>query len=686
MDKDFDVHFTVHPGIFQVLGGQLVSDTLRALSELVKNSYDADASVAEVSFEEKPTRSIVVSDDGHGMSLLEIRKGWLQIGTPLKRDRTESEEKGRPYSGSMGIGRLAAFSISDQVVLETGRNLRNWFRVSLSLKKLSSARSFDDLSVPVSRVETPALNHGTIIRLLNPEWWPTEEEMENLKRRLSLLRGPKEKSEFRVVVSYDGRTQELVLEEELPTPPLTVTARIQSDHRAKYRILADPGLYQGSHASREKIKETGWEFVSRDNFPLLGGARLVSFWYPRGDRPAGDYWQRIDADSLRDITGVRLYRDGIRVLPYGEPGNDWLGLEAKYVRAGATSRRPRPSGLVGWISVSRLANAELIDTANREGLLENEAFHQLSEFANEAFTHLAEVRRQIEPVIREPRQLTERVLGKALRGVSKLKAAVEESPKLASQVEFLENVLDAVRAEFELISLYRDRLTAGNLVRFVLHDVGASLRITSELLEAAAAEKCDVPSHAQALRIVNALVPRVLGAYSLLKGAGRSGAYRRSTFDASALTRSIVDQFKSTLSSQVSFRVDANSIMVKAREADVWSLVVNLVHNAATSGEFDPGRPTVFPPSREVVVRLRRRGDDLLIECEDNGPGLPDKPEGWIWEPFNSTRRGGGSGLGLWIVSDLVTWYGGTKEATETKHFSSGALFRITLPRIVANA
>src|SRR5439155_25030423 len=166
---------------------------------------------------------------------------------------------------------------------------------------------------------------------------------------------------------------------------------------------------------------------------------------------------------------------------------------------------------------------ELLDTDNRDGLLENQAFLDLVKFAEEAFAHLSEVRRQIEPVIREPRKLTDRVLGKAISGVAELRTAVEDSPKLVRQVEFLEEVLDAVRAEFELISLYRDRLTAGNLVRFVLHDVGPSLKMTQELLETALLEKCDIPSHAQAFKLVNAVLPRVLGAYMLLRGAPRSG-------------------------------------------------------------------------------------------------------------------------------------------------------------------
>src|SRR3989442_15303241 len=117
MPSEIRVPFTVHPGIFQVLGGQLVSDKLRAISELVKNAYDADASHVKVNFKDSDEHQITIEDNGNGMDLSTIRNGWLQIGTPLKRMSTVSPRKHRPFSGSMGIGRLSAFSISDEVVL-----------------------------------------------------------------------------------------------------------------------------------------------------------------------------------------------------------------------------------------------------------------------------------------------------------------------------------------------------------------------------------------------------------------------------------------------------------------------------------------------------------------------------------------------------------------------------------------
>jgi C4-dicarboxylate-specific signal transduction histidine kinase len=76
---------------------------------------------------------------------------------------------------------------------------------------------------------------------------------------------------------------------------------------------------------------------------------------------------------------------------------------------------------------------------------------------------------------------------------------------------------------------------------------------------------------------------------------------------------------------------------------------------------------------------------DYILQVDDNGPGLPNKPDGWIWERDNSTRgTEGGSGLGLWIVQDIARGMGGWATAAATKKFGTGAEFRIAFPGVGA--
>ena len=79
--------------------------------------------------------------------------------------------------------------------------------------------------------------------------------------------------------------------------------------------------------------------------------------------------------ELDAYCGVSLYRDEFRVLPYGEAGDDWLGLDAR--RINVPSRRVGNRNIVGLVNISHDRNPRLKDKTNREGLQENGAFEDL---------------------------------------------------------------------------------------------------------------------------------------------------------------------------------------------------------------------------------------------------------------------------------------------------------------------
>ncbi len=680
MAKDLQIPIRVHPEILKILGQYLVIDSVRAASELVKNSYDADATEVVLEFTDDGEREISIQDNGTGMTPSEIRNGWLQIGTPMKRRRKISRRFGRPMSGSMGIGRLAAFSLGEQVVLETGVNRNNWYRVTLDLPKLLKFSDFARLKAQARIMQTAPAEHGTIVRVKKPRWWPDKDEVDALKLRLAMIRGPDEVQDFKVFLAHSGVKEELGLEEALPVPPLVLSGRVLPNGKARYEIKAENALYEGE----ESIREDGWTKTSKESYGNLDGVEIEARWYPRGDRPSVEYWRTtVPRDTLAETAGVRVYRDGIRVLPYGEKGNDWLRLEKKYVAAGARERRARPGNVVGWVLITRERNPGLEDTANRDGLLAGDAFNELVSFSGRAFDFVAEVRRELEPLVSKPRVVNERAVGDALRSAEDLEEHVRDSPEALALIKGIEQLLVAVKDEYDLMSLYRDRLTAGNLVRLIMHDVGVSLQSSSDLIAESAQTPCSEDLHSQTLPIVEDLVPRLLGAYSLLKGSGRSGAYRRSRVDVVSLAQSIKERFESTLRMKLLMAIEGEDVTANLREADLWAVLVNLVHNAVTSDEYEQAGERQFPQERRVILSVRGDHGDLVLECEDNGPGLPDKPKGWIWQPFNSTREEGGSGLGLWIVADVATWYAGSYSASVSTRFSQGSMFSVVLPGVV---
>jgi nitrogen-specific signal transduction histidine kinase len=107
----------------------------------------------------------------------------------------------------------------------------------------------------------------------------------------------------------------------------------------------------------------------------------------------------------------------------------------------------------------------------------------------------------------------------------------------------------------------------------------------------------------------------------------------------------------------------------------------NLARNAAEAIASADARPSVPPgaPRGTFTVRVRRRADDaLLIDCEDDGPGIPEEIRERLFDSFATHGKVGGTGLGLAIVRKVVDDHGGTIEVDSEP---GRTVFRIILPR-----
>jgi signal transduction histidine kinase len=120
------------------------------------------------------------------------------------------------------------------------------------------------------------------------------------------------------------------------------------------------------------------------------GPFRLRLWYyqdKNDSRLAADQWTLI-SKKLNLFGGLMIYRDGLRVLPYGRPEFDWLRME---------ERRSKGAGyyffsyrrLFGYVSINRHENSQLIDKAGREGLIINNAYRGFRETLEDFFIYLA---------------------------------------------------------------------------------------------------------------------------------------------------------------------------------------------------------------------------------------------------------------------------------------------------------
>jgi hypothetical protein len=115
--------FRANAHLLKLLGDELIGDDRLAVFELVKNSYDADATVVDVTLNLKEEQSniIVWDKDGNGMDENTILTKWMEIGTDSKRNQNKIRSKkfDRLPLGEKGIGRLAVHKLGTKLIVNT---------------------------------------------------------------------------------------------------------------------------------------------------------------------------------------------------------------------------------------------------------------------------------------------------------------------------------------------------------------------------------------------------------------------------------------------------------------------------------------------------------------------------------------------------------------------------------------
>lgn len=114
------LNFDVTTGLKRVLGRELITDDQVAVFEMVKNSFDANATTVHIYF--GPDR-IIVADNGDGMSLDDLHNKWLLVAYSSKRESPTKDFRdlaaGRHFAGSKGIGRFSSDRLGEALDLRT---------------------------------------------------------------------------------------------------------------------------------------------------------------------------------------------------------------------------------------------------------------------------------------------------------------------------------------------------------------------------------------------------------------------------------------------------------------------------------------------------------------------------------------------------------------------------------------
>ena len=358
---------------------------------------------------------------------------------------------------------------------------------------------------------------------------------------------------------------------------------------------------------------------------------------------------------------VYLYRDGVRVYPYGNPDDDWLKIDVTrgVGRAGDFFSNDQ---IIGWIEITQEGNPELRDKTNREGLIE--AGGAVEDFVFLIGTFLSYVKQY--PFGRYQQKQRKKNLAKSVREgvVAKRLTVLQESLEKAGQAaraRDVSTIATEYQRERDFLSrraeMTEDLAGVGLSVEMASHDImlllGRAQEIGIKLARTAREGSIEgVPEQADMLvGVLHQIVTGMRDVQSLFKSSRR----RRKKLRVEPILdkiHAIYSGLLQKLGIKYSKSVLGTSPLVASTtDGVVMQVLINLFDNAAYW--LDTTAPSV---SREIRVTLD--GDRGELVFADSGPGVNVEDESYIFEPFFSGKGQEGRGLGLYIARQLLERYG----------------------------
>jgi signal transduction histidine kinase len=658
------IHFKFSPKILQRLGEELVPNPDQGIIELVKNSYDADATECKIGLVNISNTGgvIVISDNGIGMDKDTINEGWLVLGRSKKANR-QVTPLGRLPAGNKGLGRLAALQMGSQVTLITRPQNQPGVEYCLTINwdDFQEADVVEDVPFDIQQRSTDK-QHGTEIIVSNLKTIFTKEDIQRLAKELLLLADPfASKSGFNIelIAPEFSKIAKQVNNTYFNESEYHLKANINEFGIAEATVLDWQGkiLFHAEHSelSQEPYKTPLTEF---ELWVFLLNPQSFSARNASVSTTQVRQW-------LAHAGNVRLYHRGLRVKPYGDQDDDWLRLDN--ARARNPEVRPSTKTVIGRVIVND-PDDMLLQKTDRLGFIENEAFLELKRFAIDVLEWMAKERLKITENKREtikqqiPRDITE---AKArIEEVIKTEVPQESRPKVRGAFQQYETVTERqTQVLRDDLQLYRSLATAGTTAAVFAHESGKPVDSIQKIARRIENKGREILKE----KYEQYLGQPVAMLYDVAKSLLRFSNFPLHLLKREKRRTGVVDVhnvIEDTLKLFKSF-FDDGQIAVIQEKADgkpciygssalLEAIIINLLTNSINAFNVEGGRIV----GRKVIIRTEVVGNNLKIKVLDNALGINNIKVDEIWLPGKTTREGG-TGLGLTIVRDSVTDLGG---------------------------
>ncbi|MGH2502315.1 MAG: ATP-binding protein, partial [Ktedonobacterales bacterium] len=436
------------------------------------------------------------------------------------------------------------------------------------------------------------------------------------------------------------------------------------------------GSFDARQALRERFTDAGGELRA----PVCGPFKLsLHAWDldTAGLRRAS--MDRRMRDTLRTSCGVRIYRDGFRVWPYGERDDDWLELNQR--RVNNPTLRISNNQVVGFVEITQRDNPDLRDRTSREGMIDTAAYFDLRALVLGVLELLEErrfsTRRETAPAAAPAGEEHDEVL----RRVQEARASAAGG---AGWLAALQTIEQTYRQQM------RDQQTR---YEYVARLAGLGL-MAERMTNAFADAVTDASAHLQVLRnelavganVSNALPARLerqagyldtlSGLLDLMEPLYRPSQSSSEPLDVAAVAQDTLALFEAPLQALgvQSAVTQEGSLTAHMDRAHLMQSFLCLIDNALRS----LGSSGVSSPELRIHVFSHPRRAGIIVA--DNGPGVRADQRKLIFQPYFSGRRDG-AGLGLHVARDILALYNSTIQLQTPPELLPGASFLILLDR-----
>lgn len=662
------------------LGEQLIKSESVAILELIKNAYDADATLVKVRMNQidKPSDGLIeIEDNGSGMDINTVTNIWMEPGNTHKKEIVDSAKRsqlGRLPIGEKGIGRFGVHKLGKKIEMITRAENAKEIHVEIDWRSFENAKYLADVNVTIEEREPEIFtNHLTgtklIITDLSSAW--TRGMLRNVYRAITSLRSPFNSIDaFKVRFSTDKKawlTGLLTFEDIKQYALYSGHIEIKGDCITKFHYEFSPfeamfGLKPRAFDLDMPVKMVQEVELSEENTPenkpskkkkkelrpiklqnhKIGSVSIDLLVFDRDSAVRARYIadKKTYGNYLDDNGGVQVFRDGVRIYDYGEKGNDWLELDIK--RVNTPGKYLSNNIVLGAVQLNREESEDLREKANREGFIENAAYLEFRDavsFAIDYFTTQRNIDKENLRIFlgggkKEP----------VTHDVSEIRKKVADCVPDKKARDEIDTYLKRIETDFDYLrKMYLKTASAGMSYGVVIHEIE---KVISELNTAVVKEK-------SSLQITNLAkhLARLVDSYAeLLRNRSKTNNYLKDMINQAIFS--------------LQYRLDAHKVKVecvfdKMEPVQVFcaaNLIVGSIINIIDNSIWWTTYAGV--PEKSIYIKAT---DELngkpAIVIADNGCGFSLLPEDAI-KPFVSTKPNG-MGLGLNIVNEIMISQGG---------------------------